>query len=270
MFIPGRMLTSLAAAFGLCSCTPSSQYMGVDLRPASAVALDARALATKAQSGDKQAQLELGIAFEEGRLGLRPDAKRATKLYAAAAMDTGGTRTAFIPNNGAVSAMTQYAGPLVPGLKEARAKLALAHLKERKRSSSRLDQCFEKEYKWTLQTEDHSPTMFFAVEESDDMILSLEKKYDTVSKHIDVELDIYRTEEDFWIYFDGHKSLKVDKLDNNDLNMSKSININIEKAIVMFSSEIYIEFGTGNYCLVSPPSKTLLDEWIRVKNVESR
>jgi len=105
------------------ACAPRTQYIGLDLRPGSAIASDVRALAERARSGDKQAQYELGIAFEEGRLGLRPDVKRAAKLYAAAAMDKGGTRTAFVPNNGAVSAVTLHSGPLVPGLKSAKERL---------------------------------------------------------------------------------------------------------------------------------------------------
>jgi TPR repeat protein len=47
-------------------------------------------LARRALIGDKQAQLELGIAFEEGR-GIPVDHRRARRLYSLAASETGGS-----------------------------------------------------------------------------------------------------------------------------------------------------------------------------------
>jgi len=53
-------------------------------------------LASEAQRGSKQAQLELGIRFEEGR-GVALDMGKARKLYAQAASDSGGTIWVYSP-----------------------------------------------------------------------------------------------------------------------------------------------------------------------------
>lgn len=69
--------------------------MGISLKPGMAgPAL--QQLAMRAQSGDKQAQLELGIAYEEGR-GVPVDLARARALYQSAASDSGGTMWVYVP-----------------------------------------------------------------------------------------------------------------------------------------------------------------------------
>ena len=82
----------------LCACAPATQYMGIALQPGAA-APEIQGLAMRAQAGDKQAQLDLGIAFEEGR-GVERDLKKARKLYAQAASDSGGHIWVYSPSVG--------------------------------------------------------------------------------------------------------------------------------------------------------------------------
>ncbi len=77
------------------ACAPRSQYMGLDLRPGSADPA-VQALAARASTGDKQAQLDLGIRFEEGA-GVARDLTSAKKLYRQAASDSGGTIWVYTP-----------------------------------------------------------------------------------------------------------------------------------------------------------------------------
>jgi hypothetical protein len=53
-------------------------------------------LAARASTGDKQAQLDLGIRFEEGA-GVAQDFAAAKKLYRQAASDSGGTIWIYTP-----------------------------------------------------------------------------------------------------------------------------------------------------------------------------
>lgn len=87
--VVGVCIISLAA------CAAPSQYMGIRLAGGRADP-ELQQLANRARAGDKQAQLELGIAFEEGRC-VRRDRKRAERLYAAAAADVGGRIWIFSP-----------------------------------------------------------------------------------------------------------------------------------------------------------------------------
>lgn len=48
------------------ACAASSEYMAIGFAP-SAASPNIQALAQRAQAGDEAAQLELGIAYEEGR-----------------------------------------------------------------------------------------------------------------------------------------------------------------------------------------------------------
>ena len=129
------MRAALAAILGvvllsLPGCAKS--YAGIALT-AGAADPDLQALARSARSGDKRAQLELGIRYEEGR-GVAPDPKRAAQLYRRAAMQTGGVRLAYVPaasKNGRGATVPISAGRLVPGLPEAAARLA--QLRGRKR-----------------------------------------------------------------------------------------------------------------------------------------
>ena len=69
--------------------------MGVSLKPGGTDPA-VQALAARASSGDKQAQLDLGIRFEEGA-GVARDLAAAKKLYRQAASDSGGTMWVYTP-----------------------------------------------------------------------------------------------------------------------------------------------------------------------------
>jgi len=115
----------LPALFGSMACA-SSDYMGLSMAPGAALP-EVQALARRAQAGDKQAQLDLGIRFEEGN-GVQQDKKRARKLYRAAASDSGGTAWVYMPSpgNGAPGRVIPVdKGPRQPGLDEAKAKMSI-------------------------------------------------------------------------------------------------------------------------------------------------
>jgi hypothetical protein len=57
---------SAFASIALSACAAQSHYVGLDLRPGGASA-EVQAVAQRARSGDKQAQLDLGIAYEDGK-----------------------------------------------------------------------------------------------------------------------------------------------------------------------------------------------------------
>ena len=84
-----------------------------------------QALAERARGGDQQAQLELGIAYEEGR-GVAADRKQARKLYRMAAKDNPGTQWVYMPSpGGGAPAMVMPVRTGVPraGLDEAKRRL---------------------------------------------------------------------------------------------------------------------------------------------------
>lgn len=102
--------------------------MGIDLAaPAvSSEAAELQALAKFAQAGVKQAQLELGIRFEEGR-GLPQDLQRTKELYQRAASTTGGPMWIYQPpvTKGAKGGVVPVdTGPKLFGLQEAKRRLA--------------------------------------------------------------------------------------------------------------------------------------------------
>src|SRR5690349_18970327 len=80
------------------ACSSGSSYMSIPLAdPAwAAPGTEVRELAQRAQAGDKQAQLDLGIAFEEGR-GVPRDLGKARRLYRLAAADSGGRTWVYSP-----------------------------------------------------------------------------------------------------------------------------------------------------------------------------
>ena len=82
------------------------------------------ALARLAESGNKFAQLELGIRFEEGR-GLPVDVERARRLYELAATDSQGVMPIYQAGVGESpgSTLTVPRGPIDEGLAEARDRL---------------------------------------------------------------------------------------------------------------------------------------------------
>jgi hypothetical protein len=79
----------------LSACAAPTSYMGIGLAP-SAASPELQTLAQRAQAGDTQAQLDLGIAFEEGR-GVEVDLKRAEGFYRMAAGASGGTVWVYVP-----------------------------------------------------------------------------------------------------------------------------------------------------------------------------
>lgn len=76
----------LAGGLALAGCAAPTSYAGISLVP-EAVDAEVQRLALMARSGDKQAQLELGIRYQDGN-GVSPDAKRAKRLFEQAATDS--------------------------------------------------------------------------------------------------------------------------------------------------------------------------------------
>jgi len=88
-------------------------------------AMPLTALASEAQGGSKQAQMELGIRFEEGR-GVERDLGKARKLYGSAASDSGGTIWVYSPpvgNGTSGRTIPVNTGPKRSGLAEAKRRL---------------------------------------------------------------------------------------------------------------------------------------------------
>jgi hypothetical protein len=90
----GRIVTVGRAHAGLClasaalalpGCAGPSSYAGISFDPGAADPV-LQALARRAQAADKEAQLQLGIRFEEG-LGVERSRRHARLLYAKAAAD---------------------------------------------------------------------------------------------------------------------------------------------------------------------------------------
>jgi len=118
------LVVQIALLFGgtLCSCTPPASFMGIRLAPGLASA-DLQNLAWRARAGDKKAQLDLGMRFEEGR-GVPYNRRHALTLYERAAVDTGPSLAMFSPAvNGKDSGQVIYGGRAAgaqKGLEEAR------------------------------------------------------------------------------------------------------------------------------------------------------
>lgn len=93
-----RLAVTLSATLALAACAAPSSYMGISFAPGLA-ASDLQDLARRAQAGDKQAQLDLGIAYEEGR-GVAVDIRKARKLYQLAGSDSGGAIWLYSPSVG--------------------------------------------------------------------------------------------------------------------------------------------------------------------------
>jgi TPR repeat protein len=89
---------AIGTAVLLASCAAPTSYMGIDITQGAA-STELRALASRAQFGEKQAQLELGIVFENGH-GVPVDRQRARKLYSLAAAETGGSAWVWSPSVG--------------------------------------------------------------------------------------------------------------------------------------------------------------------------
>lgn len=70
--------------------------MGISLNPDGAPG-EIQHLAERAMAGDKNAQLELGILYQEGR-GVPINLRTAKRLYVLAARDSGGTAWIYAPS----------------------------------------------------------------------------------------------------------------------------------------------------------------------------
>ncbi len=119
------------ASFALAACAAPASYMGISFVPG-ATPTELQQLAMRAQNGDKQAQLDLGIAYEEGR-GIAVDLKRARALYKAAATTIGGTIYVYTPpvkQGGRGMVMPVNLGSVVTGLPVARVRLKMIGVKQ--------------------------------------------------------------------------------------------------------------------------------------------
>jgi TPR repeat protein len=120
----GSLAAPLLASLALGACAAPSSYMGISFAPGAA-ASNLQELARRAQTGDKQAQLDLGVAYEEGR-GVAVDVKRAEGLYRMAACDSSGRIWIYVPANGKHSTgkvVPDYLRPDRAGLPKARIRL---------------------------------------------------------------------------------------------------------------------------------------------------
>jgi hypothetical protein len=91
-------LTALLAAALLMGGCASHSYMGVSLKPGGADPA-VQAMAARASTGDKQAQLDLGMRFLNGQ-GMAPDERRVCNLFRLSASSTGGHLWIYTPSPG--------------------------------------------------------------------------------------------------------------------------------------------------------------------------
>ena len=114
---------ALYALGGLTGCA-SNTYAGIPLAVGTAdPAL--QHLARRARAGDKRAQLELGIRYEEGR-GVPLDLNLAERLYRQAAAGTPRTTAIYVPARGGRGrgrVLPARLGLAARGLPEARRRL---------------------------------------------------------------------------------------------------------------------------------------------------
>ena len=113
---------ALIVAFSVCVGSVKASPAQFDSR---GLPPEVQALAERARGGDQQAQLELGIAYEEGR-GVAADRKQAMKLYRMAAKDNPGTQWVYMPSPGGgapAMVMPVRTGAPRAGLDEAKRRL---------------------------------------------------------------------------------------------------------------------------------------------------
>jgi hypothetical protein len=91
-----------------------------------AASTELQALAMRAQAGDKLAQLDLGIAYEEGR-GVSVDLRKARTLYRLASADTGGTTWVYVP--GTRKGEAGWVAPVDLGVRQSGLRKAKERLK---------------------------------------------------------------------------------------------------------------------------------------------
>ena len=116
----------------LTACAGNS-YMGIEFADGR-TSPEVRELAALAQTGDKRAQLELGIRFEEGR-GVKRDVGPARNLYRLAAADSGGPVWVYSPpvREGEAGRVLQVgAAPKQTGLEEACRRLKALEMRQTK------------------------------------------------------------------------------------------------------------------------------------------
>ena len=92
-------------------------------------------LAQRARSGDKQAQLDLGIAYEEGR-GVARDLLRAERMYMLAAADIEGRKWIYLPpvtRVGSGRTIPIEQGARQPGLADAARRLEALRIERGRR-----------------------------------------------------------------------------------------------------------------------------------------
>ncbi len=120
---PHAIITCFASSLLLAGCS-QSEYYGINLKPvANNQPTKIQSLANRAKSGDKEAQLELGVLFETGRNGLNKDLEKAKALYEEAARDIALTQTTFTTEDNIVKSQTTTTGKTIKGLEEAKARL---------------------------------------------------------------------------------------------------------------------------------------------------
>jgi len=119
-----KLVMAASAAALVSGCGAVTRHAGIDLTPGAAEPA-LQALAREAWAGNKAAQLELGIRYEEGR-GVPQDLKRAARLYASASRRTEGRVWSYTPAVSRVrgQVLPVRSGPTIPGLPEAAERLA--------------------------------------------------------------------------------------------------------------------------------------------------
>lgn len=119
-----RLSAAIAGMATVGACAGPTSFMGIAFAP-TGVSTELSDRARQAQAGDKHAQLQLGIAFEEGR-GVARDLDKARAFYRMAASPSGGQIWVYTPpvgNGTSGRVMPVNAGPRIPGLEEAKWRL---------------------------------------------------------------------------------------------------------------------------------------------------
>lgn len=106
------------------SCAAPNSYAGISFA-SGAAPVNLQEWARRAQLGDKEAQLELGVRFEEGN-GVPVNLARAKSLYRSAATTSGGTAFVYVPasrpgRKGMIIPISRY--PKIQGLELAKQRL---------------------------------------------------------------------------------------------------------------------------------------------------
>lgn len=113
------LAVAMLAVMPLLAACAVNSYAGIPFA-AGAADPELQALARRAQAGDKHAQLDLGIRYEEGR-GVPVDLGRAARLYRMAAESTPLSSAYSLPrrSGGRANAGVLYSGAVSRGLPEA-------------------------------------------------------------------------------------------------------------------------------------------------------